>query len=70
MLSIDTCVILAGGFGSRITEETTNKPKPMVLIGDLPIIHHIMNYYSFYGVNKDYNKAPGFNPAHWWFRIK
>ncbi len=52
MLSIDTCVILAGGFGSRITEETTNKPKPMVLIGDLPIIHHIMNYYSFYGVNK------------------
>ena len=51
MLKINTCVILAGGFGSRITEETTDKPKPMVLIGDLPIIHHIMNYYSSYGIN-------------------
>ena len=52
MLKIDTCVILAGGFGSRITEETTDKPKPMVLIGNLPIIHHIMNFYSSYGVNR------------------
>lgn len=51
MLTIDTCVILAGGFGSRISEETTDKPKPMVLIGNLPIIHHIMNYYSSYGIN-------------------
>jgi glucose-1-phosphate cytidylyltransferase len=47
---IKTCVILAGGLGSRITEETVNKPKPMVNIGNLPIIHHIMNHYSKYGV--------------------
>lgn len=50
MLNIDTCVILAGGFGSRITEETMDKPKPMVMIGNLPIIHHIMNYYSGFGI--------------------
>jgi len=48
---IKTCVILAGGLGSRITEETIDKPKPMVTIGDLPIIHHIMNHYSKYGIN-------------------
>ena len=48
---ISTCVILAGGLGSRITEETIDKPKPMVTIGNLPIIHHIMNHYSKYGVN-------------------
>ena len=47
---ISTCIILAGGLGSRITEETIDKPKPMVTIGNLPIIHHIMNRYSKYGV--------------------
>ena len=47
---ISTCIILAGGLGSRITEETIDKPKPMVTIGKLPIIHHIMNHYSKYGV--------------------
>ena len=45
-------VILAGGMGSRFIEETVNKPKPMITIGGLPIILHIMNYYSFYGVRK------------------
>lgn len=48
---ISTCVILAGGLGSRITEETNDKPKPMVTIGELPIIHHIMNHYSKYDIH-------------------
>ncbi len=42
-------VILAGGKGSRISEETVLKPKPMVEIGDRPILWHIMKIYSFYG---------------------
>jgi len=44
-------VILAGGRGTRITEETTNIPKPMVEIGGKPIIWHIMKIYSYYGFN-------------------
>lgn len=44
-------VILAGGMGTRITEETTNIPKPMVEIGGKPIIWHIMKIYSSYGFN-------------------
>lgn len=44
-------VILAGGFGSRISEESISKPKPMIPIGDMPIIWHIMKIYSCYGVN-------------------
>ena len=44
-------VILAGGLGSRISEETKLKPKPMVEIGGKPIIWHIMKIYSFYGIN-------------------
>lgn len=44
-------VILAGGLGTRLSEETEKKPKPMVEIGGKPIIWHIMNTYSFYGVN-------------------
>ncbi len=43
-------VILAGGLGTRIMEETTTIPKPMVEIGDRPIIWHIMNRYAHYGV--------------------
>ena len=43
------CVILAGGFGTRLAEETTRIPKPMVEIGGHPIIWHIMNWYSKYG---------------------
>ena len=44
-------VILAGGLGTRLTEETTIKPKPMVEIGGQPIIWHIMKIYSNYGIN-------------------
>ncbi|MFN0140817.1 MAG: glucose-1-phosphate cytidylyltransferase [Pyrinomonadaceae bacterium] len=44
-------VILAGGRGSRISEETFVKPKPMINIGDKPILWHIMKFYSAHGVN-------------------
>lgn len=44
-------VILAGGLGSRISEETNLKPKPMIEIGGKPILWHIMKIYSQYGVN-------------------
>lgn len=42
-------IILAGGFGTRLSEETDTRPKPMVEIGDRPIIWHIMKLYSTYG---------------------
>lgn len=44
-------VILAGGYGTRISEETTVRPKPMVEIGGMPILWHIMKIYSAYGIN-------------------
>ena len=44
-------IILAGGLGTRISEETELKPKPMIEIGGRPILWHIMKIYSFYGVN-------------------
>lgn len=44
-------VILAGGFGTRISEESHLKPKPMIEIGDAPILWHIMKYYSCFGFN-------------------
>jgi glucose-1-phosphate cytidylyltransferase len=44
-------VILAGGFGTRLSEETVIRPKPMVEIGSMPVIWHVMKTYSFYGVN-------------------
>ena len=44
-------LILAGGLGTRLSEETTIKPKPMVEIGGRPILWHIMKLYSHYGVN-------------------
>src|SRR5512136_786230 len=44
-------VILAGGFGTRISEETHLKPKPMVEIGGRPILWHIMKIYSAYGIH-------------------
>lgn len=44
-------VILAGGFGTRISEESQFKPKPMVEIGGQPILWHIMKEYSYYGYN-------------------
>ena len=45
-------VLLAGGFGTRITEESVFKPKPMVEIGEKPILWHIMKEYSYYGHNE------------------
>lgn len=44
-------VLLAGGFGSRISEESQFKPKPMIEIGGMPILWHIMKEYSYYGHN-------------------
>ena len=45
-------VILAGGFGTRISEESHLKPKPMIEIGEKPILWHIMKMYSHYGFNE------------------
>lgn len=45
-------VILAGGFGTRFSEESSYKPKPMIEIGDKPILWHIMKSYSYYGFNE------------------
>lgn len=45
-------VILAGGIGSRISEESRRKPKPMVKIGDRPILWHIMKWYASFGIQK------------------
>ena len=44
-------VILAGGLGTRISEETVHKPKPMIEIGGKPILWHIMKTYSHHGIN-------------------
>ena len=65
-------VILAGGFGTRLSEETDLIPKPMVRIGNIPILEHIMNFYSDFVVALGYkadviiqhfetNKNPEFN---------
>src|SRR6516162_6936672 len=45
-------VILAGGLGTRLSEETTDRPKPMVEIGGRPILWHIMKIYSAFGINE------------------
>jgi glucose-1-phosphate cytidylyltransferase len=44
-------VILAGGLGTRISEETSTRPKPMIEIGGKPILWHIMKIYSSFGIN-------------------
>ena len=44
-------VILAGGLGTRISEETSSKPKPLIEVGGMPILWHIMKIYSSYGIN-------------------
>lgn len=44
------CVILAGGFGTRFSEETDNKPKPMIEVGGMPILWHIMKIYESHNV--------------------
>ena len=45
-------VILAGGLGTRISEETHLRPKPMIEVGGMPILWHIMKIYSHYGINE------------------
>ncbi len=45
-------VILAGGLGSRLSDETAIRPKPMIEIGNRPILWHIMNHYSHFGFNE------------------
>ena len=52
-------VILAGGLGTRLSEETENKPKPMVLVDDKPILWHLMNIFSVQGCN-DFVLALGY----------
>ncbi len=52
-------VILAGGFGTRLSEYTSDIPKPMVTIGGKPILLHIMNLYASYG-HKDFHLAVGY----------
>lgn len=52
-------IILAGGLGTRLSEETVVKPKPMVEIGGMPILWHIMKIYSYYGI-KDFLIALGY----------
>jgi glucose-1-phosphate cytidylyltransferase len=56
-------IILAGGFGTRLSEETDLKPKPMVEIGGKPILWHIMKTYSYYGFN-DFIILLGYKGAH------
>ena len=46
------CVILAGGYGTRLGEETNNLPKPMIKIGNMPLLWHIMKIYSRHGINE------------------
>ena len=45
-------IILCGGKGTRLREETEYKPKPMVEIGKIPILMHIINIYTYYGFNE------------------
>jgi glucose-1-phosphate cytidylyltransferase len=52
-------VILAGGFGTRLSEETDLIPKPMVRIGNIPILQHIINFYSGFG-HRDFVVALGY----------
>lgn len=51
MMSVRKVVILAGGLGTRLAEETAVRPKPLVEIGGLPILWHIMKIYSNFGLN-------------------
>ena len=52
-------LILAGGHGTRLSEETDIRPKPMVEVGDKPILWHIMNSYASFG-HKDFYIALGY----------
>ena len=53
------CVILAGGLGTRISEETSTRPKPMVEIGGMPILWHVMKIYSAHGI-RDFVVCAGY----------
>lgn len=61
--------ILAGGFGTRLAEETSVRPKPMVEIGGMPILWHIMKIYSSHGI-RDFSVALGYKGEYIkrWFR--
>ena len=48
---MNTAVITTGGLGTRMGEESKKTPKPMIEIGGIPIISHIMNRYSLFGIN-------------------
>ena len=52
-------IILAGGFGTRLSEYTGTVPKPMVKVGDRPILWHIMRTYAYFG-HKDFYLALGY----------
>ena len=52
-MKLNQAVILAGGKGTRLSPYTHNLPKPLVKIGNYPIIWHLMKFYSFYGI-KDF----------------
>ncbi len=54
MIKINKCIILAGGVGSRLFEETKIKPKPLVKIGKYPIILHIIKYIKYFSVSEFY----------------
>ena len=54
-------VILCGGLGTRLKEETEYKPKPMVEVGGRPILWHIMKNYSHFGFNKFVLCLPGYD---------
>lgn len=56
-------IILAGGFGTRLSEETESRPKPMVEVGGRPILWHIMKIYSHFGFN-DFILALGYKADH------
>ena len=55
-------VILCGGLGTRFSEETKNKPKPMIKIGKFPILFHIMKIYESYGIT-DFILAVGYKAS-------
>jgi glucose-1-phosphate cytidylyltransferase len=56
-------VILAGGYGTRFSEESIYRPKPMIEIGGMPILWHIMKQYSYYGFN-DFVVCAGYKQAY------
>jgi glucose-1-phosphate cytidylyltransferase len=62
-------IILAGGLGTRISEETTNKPKPMILLDDKPVLWHLMNIFAKQGLD-DFIVAAGYagEVIHQWNR--